>query len=178
MRRKRWVPVATAGWIIGLQVGEIASKYGGKLKVYSVFADRVGQGASNSTPYKINMMLYNQNALHCWPIGTRLAPFVACVWKVRGVHFQEKHSDGNLGAAEKAQVNRRCRKGDMQKVSRCVPPKYKVPPSKILYSVWLISWDFVSLVCKSEYRKGILQDVTGGMDQTSGECSLGQTIPI
>ena len=44
------------------------------------------------------------------------------------------------------------------------------------------------LVCRSEchsdlhtrrsYTQSDIQGVTGGMDQTSGECSLGHTIPI
>jgi len=29
-----------------------------------------------------------------------------------------------------------------------------------------------------KYFEKYIQDVTGGTDQTSGECSLGQTIPI
>ena len=31
---------------------------------------------------------------------------------------------------------------------------------------------------KSSYIRRYIQGVTGGTDQTSGECSLGQTIPI
>ena len=42
---------------------------------------------------------------------------------------------------------------------------------------------FIHTVDVSFYRCAVhygiyIQDVTGGTDQTSGECSLGQTIPI
>jgi len=48
---------------------------------------------------------------------------------------------------------------------------------KLLFS-WLLSKNIKSKILKTIILLVIIQGVTGGTDQTSGECSLGQTIPI
>ena len=122
---------------------------------------QTGLGKGLVSPHHMkSTVLSNQNALNYWLIRTKLTLFVAHVWKVQGVNLQEKPSDGSWHAAKKAQVNMRCQKGDMQKVSCCDPQNIRCPHLKFripcdLYPEILCLW-CVRVTTEKLFHMGII----------------------